>query len=107
MPYHFGRCQALDGKSDEELKLSGLKHFYPDLEVANHDQSYLDGMFEAICSLKSARNDSLASARQAIHNNSQQSKANVAYEKWVEQSAKLWQRPWLVGFKEDFNEYAD
>lgn len=83
---------SLEGKSDEELKLAGLKHFYPDLDAAKHDQSYLDGMFEAVCGLKAARNDSLASTRQAIHNSSQ-SKANQSYEKWVEQSAKLWQAP--------------
>lgn len=88
----LGNDAPLEGKSDEELKLAGLKHFYPDLDPEHHDQSYLDGMFEAVCGLKAARNDSLASTRQAIHK-SNESKANEAYEKWVEQSAKLWTAP--------------
>ena len=89
----LGNDISLEGKSDEELKLACLKHFYPNLDAASHEQSYLDGMFEALCGLKAARNDSLTSTRQAIHNNCQITKTNAAYEKWVEQSAKLWQAP--------------
>ncbi len=93
------QCRALlspdfspDGKSDQDLKLEAIKHFYPDLDIAGKDQSYLDGMFEAICGLKANRNDSLANTQKAIHHDSQ-SQTNRAYEKWVEHSAKLWTLP--------------
>jgi hypothetical protein len=89
----LGDDLVFEGKSDEELKLAGLKRFYPDLDAAQHDQAYFDGMFKALCGLKAARNDSLTSTRQAIHNNNHIAKANEAYEKWVEHSARLWQQP--------------
>ena len=61
------QCRAIlgndfspDDKSDEELKLEAIKHFYPELDIADKDQGYLDGMFEAICLIKTTRNDSLA-----------------------------------------------
>ncbi len=88
----LGNDIDLEGKSDEELKLAGLKHVYPDLDVADKEPAYLDGMFEALVGFKTSRNDSLANTRQAIHS-SDQKKSNQAYEKWVEQSAKLWQAP--------------
>ena len=81
-----------DGKTDDEFKLELIKHFSPDLDLSSKDQSYLDGMFEAICGLKAQRNDSLANTQKAIHYDSQ-SQANRAYEKWVEQSAKMWTLP--------------
>ncbi len=93
------QCRAIlgndfspDDKSDEELKLEAIKHFYPELDIADKDQGYLDGMFEAICLIKTTRNDSLASVRQVIHTDNQ-SKPNQAYEKWIEQSAKMWTLP--------------
>lgn len=93
------RCRAIlgndfsaEGKSDEDLKLEAIKHFYPELDVVGKDQGYLDGMFEAICFIKTTRNDSLATTRQAIHTDSQV-KDNRAYEKWIEQSAKMWTLP--------------
>jgi hypothetical protein len=83
---------SLDGKSDEEIKLMAIKKFYPDVDLSSKDQSYIDGMFEAILSQQELRNDSLTSIRMAIHQPAQ-SKANQAYEKWVEHSAKLWTVP--------------
>jgi hypothetical protein len=83
---------SLDGKSDEEIKLMAIKKFYPDVDISGKDQSYIDGMFEAILSQQEQRNDSLSSTRMAIHQPAQ-SKANQAYEKWVEHSAKLWTIP--------------
>ena len=88
----LGNEAPIEAKSDEEIKLAGLKHFYPDLDTAKHEQSYLDGMFEALCGLKAARNDSLANTREAIHK-SNENKTNAAYEQWVEQSARLWTAP--------------
>ncbi len=88
----LGQDIRMDSKTNEELKLEAIKHFYPELDVASQDQAYLDGMFEAICLIKTTRNDSLTSTRQAIHTDSQ-SKSNHAYEKWIEQSAKMWTMP--------------
>ncbi len=83
---------SLDGKSDEELKLMAIKKFYPDVDLSGKDQSYIDGMFEAILSQQEMRNDSLTSTRVVIQQQAQ-SKANQAYEKWVEHSAKMWTLP--------------
>ncbi len=93
------QCRAIlgndfspDDKTDEELKLEVIKHFYPDLDLGDKEQSYLDGMFAAISALKTVRNDSLASTRKALHTDTQ-TKSNHAYEKWLEHSAKLWSVP--------------
>jgi hypothetical protein len=93
------QCRAIlgndfspDDKTDEELKLEVIKHFYPHLDLADKEQGYLDGMFAAISALKAVRNDSLASTRKAMHTDSQ-TKSNHAYEKWLEQSAKMWTLP--------------
>jgi uncharacterized protein len=83
---------SLDGKTDDELKLLGIKKFHPHLDLSGKDQSYLDGMFEAMVTVKAERNDSLAATRQAIHQKDS-SQANLAYEKWLEHSAKMWTIP--------------
>lgn len=70
---------SLEGKSDEELKLMAIKKFYPDVDLSGKDQSYIDGMFEAILSQQEMRNDSLTSTRLALQQQAQ-SKANQAYE---------------------------
>ncbi len=88
----LGEDASLDGKSDEELKLIAIKKFYPDVDLSGKDQSYIDGMFEAILSQQEMRNDSLTSTRVVIQQQAQ-SKANQAYEKWVEHSAKMWTLP--------------
>ncbi len=88
----LGADAALDGKSDDELKLLAIKHRYPNVALDNKDQVYLEGMFTAILASIAERNDSLSSTRQAIHHNNNQ-KANAAYEQWVEQTAKLWTIP--------------
>lgn len=88
----LGSESKLDGKSDAELKLEVINRFYPESDAAKEDQSYVEGMFNAICGMQTSRNDSLTSTRQAIHH-SDQTKANQAYEKWIEQSAKLWSVP--------------
>ena len=88
----LGDDVSMDSKTDEELKSLTIKKFYPDFDLSGKDQSYLDGMFEALVAAKTERNDSLASTRHAIHHNDQQ-KANQAYEKWVEHSAKMWTVP--------------
>ena len=89
----LGDGVPMDGKTDEELKLLGIKKVHPDLDLAGKDQSYLDGMFEALLVAIAERNDSLASTRQAIHHHNQATPVNQAYEKWVEQSAKMWTIP--------------
>lgn len=88
----LGEEIALEGKTDEEFKLMVIKKFHPDLDLSGKDQSYLDGMFEALVATKEERKDSLASTRQAIH---LQSAINInsGYEKWLEHSAKLWTVP--------------
>ncbi len=88
----LGSDTGLDGKSDEELKLMAIKHRYPQAELENKDQVYLDGMFVAILASLTERNDSLTTTRQAIHHQNH-SNAHQAYEKWVDQSAKLWTIP--------------
>jgi hypothetical protein len=88
----LGSESRLDGKSDAELKLEVIKKFYPESDVSKVDQSYVEGMFSAICGMQTSRNDSLTSTRQAIHYNDH-TKASQAYEKWIEQSAKLWSVP--------------
>jgi hypothetical protein len=88
----LGDEAVIEGKTDEELKLLVIKKFHPDIDLSGKDQSYIDGMFEALMATSSERNDSLANTRQAIHHNDQ-TKANQAYEKWIEQSAKLWSMP--------------
>jgi hypothetical protein len=92
------RCRSLlgkdfifDEKTDEELKIAVIKSFNPDIEISDKEQSYLDGMFEALHTVKSARNDSLADARKAI--NYPDLKSNHAYDQWLEQSSKLWTIP--------------
>lgn len=88
----LGDETALEGKTDEELKLLGIKKSHPDIDLSGKDQSYIDGMFEALLATSAERNDSLTITRQAIHHHAD-SKANQAYEKWIEQSAKLWTMP--------------
>lgn len=83
---------AIEGKTDEELKLLGIKKSHPDIDLSGKDQSYIDGMFEALMAASSERNDSLAMTRHAIHQHAG-SKANQAYEKWIEHSAKMWTVP--------------
>ncbi|MCA9508972.1 MAG: DUF2213 domain-containing protein [Myxococcales bacterium] len=85
----LGDEAELEGKTDDELKFLGIQKFYPSLDLEGKDQSYLDGMFEAIVCIKSERNDSLSSTRQALQRSSEQS----AYESWLKQSAKLWSIP--------------
>lgn len=87
----FGDEIVIEGKSDSEIKLLGIKKIYPDVNLEGKDQSYIDGMFEAITTSNSTRNDSLGKTRQALHCDS--SNAHPAYEQWVEQSAKLWMMP--------------
>lgn len=65
----LGDEAVLDGKTDEELKLLGIKKFYSDIDISGKDQSYLDGMFEALVSTKAERNDSLTNTREAIQLN--------------------------------------
>jgi len=87
----LGEDCKLDGKSDAELKLEVINKYYPDSNIAKEDQSYVEGMFYAICGMQASRNDSLTTARQAIHLDA--AKTNDSYEKWLEQSAKLWTSP--------------
>jgi uncharacterized protein len=88
----FGDETSMEGKSDEELKLLGIKKYYPEIDLSEKDQSYIDGMFEALLATSLERNDSLTSARQAIHQ-SEQAKANQAYDTWLTQTAKMWTIP--------------
>jgi hypothetical protein len=85
----LGWEEILDGKSDEELKVLCITKVHPDLDLAGKEQSYTDGMFDAL-SVREERNDSLMSTRQALI---QEQKANNAYEKWVESTSKLWSIP--------------
>lgn len=87
----LGADYKLDGKSDAELKLEVINKFYPDKAIPKEDQSYIEGMFNAICGMQSSRNDSLTATRQAI-GLGMQSTPN-GYEKWLEQSAKMWAMP--------------
>ena len=86
----LGEDATFDGKSDDEIKLLSIKKLNPELDLADKDQSYIDGMFEAL-SHDVKRNDSLSITRQTIAEN------NViphhAYQSWLEQSAKLWSLP--------------
>lgn len=93
------KCRALlgpehktDGQSDAELKLSVINKFYGGSKPPEGDESYIEGMFNAICGMQAERNDSLTNTRQALN---QQAKgtADQAYEKWVEHSARLWSLP--------------
>jgi hypothetical protein len=91
------RCRKLlggdaifDGKSDNEIKLLSIKKLNPELDLADKDQSYIDGMFEAL-SHDVNRNDSLSITRQTIAENNTVS--HHAYQSWLEQSAKLWSLP--------------
>ncbi len=88
----LGDETSIEGKTDEELKLLVIKKFHPDIDLSGKDQSYIDGMFEALLVTSAERNDSLAVTRQAIYHHTD-SKANQAYEKWLEQSAKMWTVP--------------
>jgi hypothetical protein len=85
----LGLDEAIDGKSDEELKLQCIKKVYPELDLSGKEPSYTDGMFDAL-SVKEERNDSLINTRQALN---QEQKANNAYEKWIESTSKLWSIP--------------
>jgi hypothetical protein len=87
----LGQDYKFDGRSDAELKLDVINKFYPDSSIPKEDQSYIEGMFSAICGMQTSRNDSLTATRQAIGLNTQ--KAHDGYEKWLEQSAKMWTIP--------------
>lgn len=76
----------------KEVELDVIGKFYPDQTLPKEDQSYIEGMFNAICGIGASRNDSLTSARQAIHRQGNFTAAN-SYEKWLEQSAKMWSAP--------------
>ncbi len=93
------KCRSLlgpecifDGKSDAELKREVIKKIYPDSDISKEDQSYVEGMFSAICGMQASRNDSLTSTREAIHRHDSNN-ASHAYEKWLEHSAKMWSLP--------------
>lgn len=87
----LGADYKLDGKNDNDLKLDVIGKYYPDSTIPKEDQSYIEGMFNAICGMQASRNDSLAATRQAINQDVQ--KSNEAYEKWLEHSAKMWTAP--------------
>ncbi len=80
----------LDGKSDEELKLAVIYQFYPQQNIPKDDASYVEGMFNAICGMKS-HNESLTAVRETLHEDARQT--DSSYEKWLLQSAKLWTLP--------------
>lgn len=88
----LGDDASLEEKSDEELKLLVIKKFYPDMDLSDKDQGYIDGVFDTILNQQASRNDSLTTTRQALDHNSH-IKAHCAYESWLEQSAKLWTMP--------------
>ncbi len=54
---------------DSECFEHAIKKFYSDIDISGKDQSYLDGMFEALVSTKAERNDSLTNTREAIQLN--------------------------------------
>ncbi len=74
----------MEGKSDEELKLLGIK-VLPDMDLSQKDQSFIDGMFEARSATSSERNDSLTNARQAIRPK-RANQSNEAYNTWLTQT---------------------
>ena len=80
----------MDCLSDDELKRAAIKRHYPNTELKDKDQNYIDGMFEAILASTVVRSDSLVNTREAIHADS---KTNAAYEKWLSYSANLWSLP--------------
>lgn len=86
----LGEDTSFDGKSDDEIKLLSIKKLNPDLDLTDKEQSYIDGMFEAL-SHDVKRNDSLSITRQTIAENNTVS--HHAYQSWLEQSAKLWSLP--------------
>lgn len=87
----LGNDLNFEEKTDEEIKIAVIKSFKPDIDLSGKDQSYLDGMFETILITKSTRNDSLAAVRKAIHQSDPPK--NSAYDKWIEQSSRLWTIP--------------
>ncbi len=86
----LGEDAMFDGKSDDEIKLWSIKKLNPELDLADKDQSYIDGMFEAL-SYDVKRNDSLSTTRQTIAETN--AIPNHAYQSWLEQSARLWSLP--------------
>jgi len=84
-----GDGERFDSLSDEELKLLAIKKHYPELDLKDKDQSYINGIFDSLTG-KIERSDSLGETRKAIHNDS---KDNAAYEKWLSYSASLWSSP--------------
>jgi hypothetical protein len=87
----LGHETIFDGKTDDELKLLVIKKFHPNIDLSDKDQSYSEGMFEALIATNAERNDSLTSARKTIHQGHNTS--NLAYEKWLEHSARMWTMP--------------
>lgn len=90
---HLGDEFNADNKDEEELKVLVIRKYDPDRDLGEKDQAYINGMFEGICSLHATRNDSLSTTRQAIHGHMQEKQSNQSYERWVKESAKLWQTP--------------
>ena len=86
----LGEDTSFDGKSDDEIKLLSIKKPNPELDLTDKEQSYIDGMFEAL-SHDVKRNDSFRTTRQTIAENS--AVPHHAYLSWLEQSAKLWSLP--------------
>ena len=88
----LGDDSNLEGKSEDELKIMVINKFYPDINLSDKEQSYIDGMFAAIVAAKAEREDSLTLTRKAIHHHVNHN-ANQAYDKWLEHSAKMWTIP--------------
>ena len=61
-----GDDERLDALSDEELKLAAIKRHYPDLDLKDKGQSYIDGIFD-VMTTKIERSDSLSDTRQALY----------------------------------------
>lgn len=88
----MGDDARFDGKSDDEIKLEAIKKHFPKMDLRDRDCSYIDGVFESICLDKYERNDSLNNAREAMAS-SDDCTPKAAYEKWIEQSARMWETP--------------
>lgn len=93
----WGEEFQAEGKSEEELKILAIKKVHPDLMLEGKAGDYIDGLFDSLATIKTERNDSLTSTRQALRTDSIQS-TDSAYDKWIQHSARLWTIP-LSGSK--------
>ena len=80
---------------DRSLKESVIQKINADLELTGRNNSYVDGVFEALLKIKSTRNDALEKTRAATESklDTSLSASETARQKLISNMQKLWEQP--------------